>query len=204
LTAACRTAWHDRLIDVDEAWQRCCDAAELPRRSYEEEVVSRQAAYRTLRTRFLAEYSGALKEAWATYKQQVAGAPAIGFHAAETAPSVSRRAVIADARAQYDGSATTIRHSYDERMASAHGVYLRGLQEALSVYEAEVNHELVTYRATIKGLRKDFGPSGDAGPVTARGSPAPPTIPRADSDFDTAIAGLISSSGAEAHVSLRV
>jgi hypothetical protein len=218
IAAAYREACIDRLMDVDDAWQRCCDAIEPPRRSYELQLVSGRAAYRTKQARVLAAYGEALDDAWATYKQQVAEAPSIGPRAAEHAGAVSRRAVIAEARARYDNAATTFRCSYDDGMASAHDVYLRLLQDAASAYKRAIDHELVSYREAIRDQPKGFEAARDGGPAAAgidalelaravavNGSQSTSAVTRsARSAVQAQIEALIESASAKGDVSLKV
>ena len=162
--AAFYEARNDCLIDIDDSWLRCCDAVELPRRSYEEDIVSAETAHRAQQACALAAYNQAIEGAWQTYKQQVANAPAFTRGESAHAPSTSRREVIAEARATYNKAAAEIRHFYDEGITSARNDYVRAQQDARSAYEAAINQGFVTFSQSIQSAWKHFGPADGSSP----------------------------------------
>jgi hypothetical protein len=158
-------ARHDCLIDIDIGWLLCCDAVELPRRSYEEAVVSAQGEYRSQQASASAVRSQALVQAWTTYKQQVANAPVSRRDVVDSQPN-SRGAVIAQALATYKRSEAEIRQAYEASMTSARDHYVRALQDALSASEAAVAQAFATYRETIRSARLHFEPAQGGGADT--------------------------------------
>ncbi|MGO9560816.1 MAG: hypothetical protein ACLPYW_17230 [Acidimicrobiales bacterium] len=183
-----RDARNNCMIEIDESWLLCCDAVELPRRSLEQQLASAQSAYRAQQAGAMVSYRGALEEAWATYKQEVAGAPPFLRGATAGTQARSRRDVIAEALARYESSAAAIGRSYDQLMTAARDDYAQIQKDAHSAYLEAVSQESVKVLEAISRAWTCFEPTYDASTensdvadiARARTAPALRSEPRAE------------------------
>jgi len=182
-TATDHEARNQHLSDIDETWEVCREIVEIARAAYEDALEQAGVVYDASQGAAAAAHRDAIDAAWAAYKEDVSNTP-----------SMSRRDVIASARATYNKSAAEIRSAYESGISASREALSRALQDARLEYEVAVEGAFEAHRKSIENVRQFLDPTegdsldvlGLAGEQAARGAQpaATPTATIIDEDGD--------------------